>query len=308
VIIRLILCSLICSQPHASAVSAPPRAPQEAAERPVVRIPASDVRHHTVIVGRLGLPLGTLLTIEETWKRDEQPKDIKSPNAPEEARKELVAGSQPSGATGSPRSGFSTEIKSVAPPAIRRRNAPGTLNSEESRLRTARLKSAVLEWSVLEAVCVDMIHRREARARNGSRNETIVFWTRPPGKSVAASWLIDREDPPSELSEVQVQRAVEAAKNAAWTQHERDFMESFRPKDERIVVLDDRRPEAIDEVRAASPGQVIRAHTPGFSKDKKFAIVQVQGDVSIHVEYLIYVLERQDGKWVVLARDLKFYP
>ena len=115
---------------------------------------------------------------------------------------------------------------------------------------------------------------------------------------MSASELIDREEPPSGLSAVQFRRWPEAAKNAAWAQHERDFVESFRPKDGRIVVLDERRSDAGQTARAAPEERLIRAHTPGFSKDKQVAIVRGQLGSGIHVTY---VLGRQDGKWVVLA-------
>jgi hypothetical protein len=104
---------------------------------------------------------------------------------------------------------------------------------------------------------------------------------------------------------VQIQRAVEAAKNAAWTQHERDFVESFRPKDGRIEVLDERRPDAGQGDRAAGTGEIIRAHTPGFSKDKQVAIVRVELGFGVRGTY---VLGRQDGKWAVLAREITGHP
>ena len=282
-IIPLILCSLICPQSTALAVAPPPRAPQEAGQRPVVHVPASDVGHRAMIVGRLGLPLGIPLTIEGVWERDEPAKDSTGKTPP----LNLVAG----------------KAKYLAAPDIRRRNAPVDLNSEDLKLRTAKLKNAVLQWNVLEAVLLDIIHWNEARLPNGGREETIIFGTARPGL-LAASELIDRENPPSELSDVQLQRAEEAAKDAAWAQHERDHVECFRPKDERIMVLNERRPEAADAVQAARYGQILRAHTPGFSKDKQVAIVRVHLGVGIHRHYETYVLGKQDGKWVVLARQL----
>ena len=40
-----------------------------------MHVPASDVGHRTLIVGRLGFPLGTLLTVQGQWERDESAKD-----------------------------------------------------------------------------------------------------------------------------------------------------------------------------------------------------------------------------------------
>ena len=76
---------------------------------------------------------------------------------------------------------------------------------------------------------------------------TLGLGTARLGELVSASELFDREEPPSELSAVQVQRTLESAKNAAWTQHERGFVESFRPKVRRIVVLDERRQDVQHE-------------------------------------------------------------
>jgi hypothetical protein len=111
--------------------------------------------------------------------------------------------------------------------AYRRGNAVGTLNTGDLGLRTARLKKSLLEGGVLETVLIDLVSSREARSLYSGRNGTIVFGTARPGDLVSASDLIDREEPPSVLSAVQVQRTREAAKNAAWSQHERDFVESF---------------------------------------------------------------------------------
>jgi hypothetical protein len=108
VITRLILCSVICPGSQAFAVAPAPTAPQEAGERPVVQIHASE-------------------------------------------------------------------------------------NSGDLSLRTARLKNAALEWSVLEAVFVDIIDRNAALSPDGGRSETIVFATARPSKLVSASGLIDRD-------------------------------------------------------------------------------------------------------------------
>jgi hypothetical protein len=283
VIIPLILCSLICPRSTLAAVGPPTRAPQEAGERPVVHVPASGVGHRAVIVGFLGLLHGTPLTTEGVWERGEPAKGSTGSTSPPT----FVAG----------------KLKHSAPPAIRRRSTPVDLNSEDLKLRTAKLKDAVLQWSVLEAALVDIIHWDEARVPKGGKEETIIFGTARPGL-LAASELIDREEPPSELSAGQLQRAVEAAKDAAWAQHERDHLESFRPKDERITVLNERRPEAADGVRAARRREIIRAHTPGFSKDKQIAIVRVDLGAFIHRDYVTYVIGKDDGKWVVLARRL----
>ena len=191
---------------------------------------------------------------------------------------------------------------------IRRPNSPVTPNKGDLSLRTARLKNAVLEWSVLEAVLVDIIDRHEAAFPNRGRNETIVFATGRPGKLVSASGLIDGDQPPQGLSAGQLESAIEAAKNAAWTQHERDFVESFRPKDERIVVRDERRLDPWRPVRVARTEAAIRAHAPGFSKDKQVAIVSVYLGGGIHLTYETYVLGRQDGRWVVLAREITMNP
>jgi hypothetical protein len=177
-------------------------------------------------------------------------------------------------------------------------------NTEDLALRTARLKNAQLEWGVLEAVLLHLVGPHEARGLNGGRNGTILFGTARPGL-VSASELIDREKPPRELSAAQVKRALEAAKNEAWTQHERDFMETFRPKDQRIVVLDERRPDAEREVRAHRRGEIVRASTPGFSQDKQVAVVCVHLDMGIHVGHETYVLARKDRDWVVLARVVR---
>ena len=164
-------------------------------------------------------------------------------------------------------------------------------------LRTERLKNSQLEWSVLEAVLIDVLNRR--------KNGMIVFGTARPGQLISASDLIDREEPPDELSAVQLQRTLEAAKDAARAQYERDFVESFRPKDERIVVLDERRLDAEREVRERGEEEIVRAHAPGFSPDKQVAVVRVHLDLGIHTGSVTYVLARQDGKWAVLARIVK---
>jgi hypothetical protein len=330
-----------------------------------VNVFASDIGHRTVIKGRLGFPLGTVVTIRGQWERVEPAKDIptmtssltfvakevnqtrldeplrfasdlmsplivgafKDPprhvgdiwevraleagrflGLPDAARRELAAGTQAAALPAHPRFGFCTEIKYLAPQVVRGENAVGSLKTVDLGLRTARLKNALLEWGVLEAVLIDLVSSSEARSLYSGRNGTIAFGTARPSTLVAASELIDREEPPSELSAVQVQRALEAAKNAAWTQHERDFVESFRPKDQRIVVLDERRADAPDEVRARRRVEIVRAHTPGFSQDKQVAVVRVLLPVRLHVEYVTYVLARQDSNWTVLARVGKAAP
>jgi hypothetical protein len=362
VIIRLVLCSLICAESQAPAVAPSPPTPQEVGERPLPYSHASDARHRSVIVGRLGLPLGTPLLMGGVWETNESAMDVPVkttsptfvaltvngkrldkpvrfasdlmsprvrivgedpprnvgdswevravesgcfPGVPHEACEERFVGLQLAGAWGVLGSGFRTEIKYLAPPAIRRQNAPGTSNSRELSLRAARLKNAALEWSVLEAVLVDIINRNAARFPDGGRDETIVFATARPGKLVSASELIDSDNPPSGLSAVQFPHAMEAAKSAAWAQHERDFVESFRPKDARIEVLDERRPEAGQGVKAERTSELIRAHTPGFSKDQQVAIVRVELGFGIRATY---ILARQDRKWLVLARAITGHP
>ena len=158
---------------------------------------------------------------------------------------------------------------------------------------------------MLEAVLIDLVSSREGRLLYSGSNGTIVFGTARPGELLSASELFDREEPPSELSAVEVQRTLEAAKNAAWTQHERDFVDSFRPKDQRIVVLDERRPDVQHEAGELQPEEIVRAHTPGFSQDKQVAVVRAHLDLGIHVGHVTYVLARQDRNWVVLARVVK---
>ena len=114
------------------------------------------------------------------------------------------------------------------PQVIRCGSPARILKVDDLTLRTRKLKHAQLEWGVLEAVLIDLLGSREGRGLYSGRNGRIVFGTARPGL-VSASDLIDREEPPSELSAVQVQRTLEAAKNAAWSQHERDSVESFRP-------------------------------------------------------------------------------
>jgi hypothetical protein len=223
-------------------------------------------------------------------------------NGPVVMRLAAIAGSQTAASRAQPQSGFPIQIKYLAAQVIPRQKAVGKSNAGDLALRTANLKNALLEWGVIEAVLIDMISSREAFFRSVGRNGTIVFGTARPGQLVSASGLIDRDAPPSELSAVQLQRALEAAKNAAWTQHERDFIESFRTKDQRIVVLDERRPGAENEVRALRRGEMVRAHTPGFSQDKQVAIVRVYLAMGLHVGHATYVLTRQDRNWVVLAR------
>ena len=75
-IIALILSSLVCAPSNSSMVPAPSRRSQEADNEQAVQVPASDVGHRIVIVGRLGFPLGTLVTIQGRWERFEPAKEV----------------------------------------------------------------------------------------------------------------------------------------------------------------------------------------------------------------------------------------
>jgi hypothetical protein len=108
----------------------------------------------------------------------------------------------------------------------------------------------------------------------------------------------------TKLSRAEVRLAREAAGDLVRRREMKHSFSGLRPKDPRIVIWDRIRAES---KRGRVRPQVFRAYAPGYSRDRRLAIVRLTFPWSIHDGEGTYVLARKEGEWVVLTRDFVYY-
>lgn len=109
------------------------------------------------------------------------------------------------------------------------------------------------------------------------------------------------------LTAGQTTAAREAAENLVKRLQNRDDSAEFKTKDKRIRIHVEREPQSQEESDRSMFERPIQAWPPGYSTDRRFAIVRLVIPWSIHHAEGTYLLSEENGKWTVLLRQFVYY-
>jgi hypothetical protein len=341
----------------AFAMGATPLADQDPALPAVQRVRSSDIGNPVVILGRLGVQLGEVLTVEGEWsRRDASGRELSAQedrliflvstingsrlDTPVEFRPQRVTPADTGDAQDlRPAAGDIWELRGVelggyrgVPWAVLKQEFPpeqmvpatadpfGFYTEFKYYSRRIVLQAAPnpnadshanLDWTILELVLRDLITLPHSPfAHRGEPNRPIVFSPERIALPVSAEDLLDRryaEAQWNKLSAAQIELARQAARQLVRRQDDRDEFERFRPQDRRIV-SEKKRDEAEREPGFPDLGpQTFRAFTPGYSRDRQFAMIRLHFPWGSHTGRATYVLARKDGEWVILIRSFVYF-
>jgi hypothetical protein len=124
---------------------------------------------------------------------------------------------------------------------------------------------------------------------------------------VTAAEVLERREPKKwdKLSRAQLELARQAADDLVRRSPKKDAFARFAPKDKRIRVLNKKQTEAI--LPRDDRPELVRAYAPGYAPDKRLAILRLAFTMGVHGGIGTYVLERKDGRWVVLLHDFNYF-
>ena len=102
--------------------------------------------------------------------------------------------------------------------------------------------------------------------------------------------------------------ARQAAKDLVRRSRKKDAYERFAAKDTRSGVLD----KETNGSGAPHPGfpdrpELFSAYAPGYSRDQRLAVVRLAFTMELHGGVGTYILAKENGRWVVLLRDFRYF-
>lgn len=190
------------------------------------------------------------------------------------------------------------------------------------------LPNAVLDPRVLNAVLADLLTYK------GDDSPVVAYWEEGKGKQTPPSLYFDPQPclynckwQPQANDTKNLWRRLPhtdraafntAAEHSNWRIKVRDIADPrFRPADRRVILpaeMAAREREARKKNKNALPWrwlpwmQPIQAWPPGYSANRKHAVVRMSIPWSIHSATGSFALtERRDGRWVVVFRQFLYY-
>ncbi|HET6324796.1 MAG TPA: hypothetical protein VFG04_08855 [Planctomycetaceae bacterium] len=207
--------------------------------------------------------------------------------------------------------------------------AAGCFADGESKAKQDRTKSD--DANVLEIVLSDLLARphspvesiRSPQDAKEPATPQLLFSTEPPAGKIEGGEVFPRggggalaEDFANEwehLSAREQAGAKVAADDLARRARNKDGFKTFVPKNKRITMFTKEAEAKQREIDARTKGfgglgpQVFRAFAPGYSADRRVAVVFLSFGWSIHSAQAIYILVRRDDHWSVVVRNLVFF-
>ena len=171
-----------------------------------------------------------------------------------------------------------------------------------------------LDAAVLGVALADLAGYASTDARDLANGEDgTVVWFSPETVQTQKTTenLLYQQDKASwqRLTAAQQGEVQEAASNLRERIGTIKAFEQFESLDKRVRVGKDagQDPEKKKSIldRSRRP---IRAWTPGYTKNRQFAMIRLVIPWSMHHAEGTYLLEQQDGKWSVCLRQFVYYP
>ena len=161
---------------------------------------------------------------------------------------------------------------------------------------------------VLEVVLKDLLTWPDSPLEFPRATEKrLLFSPEALTDPLEVSDILDRLDRKKRAKPPRTQRELvrEAAEDLVRRREVKHSFRDLRPKDPRIVIGDEGR---ADMKRGRVGPQVFRAYAPGYSRDRRLAVVRLTYPWSIHEGEGTYVLAKKGGEWIVLSRYFHIYP
>jgi len=169
-----------------------------------------------------------------------------------------------------------------------------------------RNDAKVLEAALLDIRTAGNVTMEETTATRGK----ILFSGTTQYDYVDTKTLTQgRSDEWKALSSTQQEKLKEAGNDLARRLEERNGFTSFTPTDTRIHVYAEEQEQRDKGGYFWERPQVFRACPVGYSADGSVALVRIAFPWSgnMHSAFTNVLLERREGKWVIVARDFVYY-
>ncbi len=171
---------------------------------------------------------------------------------------------------------------------------------------------SVLDNEVLAAVLDDILTYRgedSPVAVQGSPPTEILFEPKPVQYPQTIDEVLFRHQQElwTKLTPTQTSASREAADHLVKRIQNRDFFVAFKPQDKRVRIHEEREAQTAEESVRSRFDRPIEAWPPGYSKNKRFAVVRLIVPWSIHHAEGTYVLSEDHGKWTVRLRQFVYY-
>jgi hypothetical protein len=113
----------------------------------------------------------------------------------------------------------------------------------------------------------------------------------------------------AKLSPQQLVLAQQAADHLVQRLRREDSFQPFVPRDARVKVYHDPPPttDAIESLGRRMKDRPVYAYAPGFSEDRRFAVVKLGLPWSMHSADGLYMLANENGAWKVVFRQFIYY-
>jgi hypothetical protein len=177
------------------------------------------------------------------------------------------------------------------------------LGDRHAQEPTHKQSDADCEFSAMDAALEDLLSWKESplRTRRGVKKQ-LVFSRDALSRKLDVDEVVRYLHAKQwrELSPGQLQLVRDAAADLVSRVSAIEPFKEFKPKDERIVIPTE---DLVNGKPRRDQPQVFHAYAPGYSRDRQVAIICLTFPWSKHSGGGTYVLERREGKWVVLLRD-----
>jgi hypothetical protein len=166
------------------------------------------------------------------------------------------------------------------------------------------------DWSVADVVLNDLLVWRDSPLLPAEPGEPILLFSQEAlAQEVTVARVLRRRNVEEwdKLSGEQLALAREAAEDLVRRLPKNDAYKRFASTDRRIRAVDKRQTEAATRVHYPDRPQLVRAYAPGYSRDQRLAVVRLDFDTARHGGVGTYILAKENGRWVVLLRDFRYF-
>jgi hypothetical protein len=171
-------------------------------------------------------------------------------------------------------------------------------------------KESLPDAAVIEAVLVDFLTTKESPVeRRGGKDEKVIWVAEASFDSTPflENFLNAKDQEGKPIAKEKIEALRAPAENLILRAKNKDLLQPFKPSDQRIRVYSKMQEEADKGKLSFERPQVFEFHAPGYSKDKRFAAVHCRFPWSAyHVAFGHLLLEKREGKWLVVVRSFSY--
>jgi hypothetical protein len=163
---------------------------------------------------------------------------------------------------------------------------------------------------VAELMLSDLLARRDPPVFVAVRGRAnILFSQMPPARKVTVPTILERKEPKEweKLSSDQLELVRQAAIDLVRRLPKKNACERFAFKDSRVQVIGERETSATVGTEFPDRPELVRAYAPGYSPDKRVALLRVTFTAGHHGGVGTYVLARKSSGWMILLREFQYF-